>query len=518
MRLMLHIFKKDARRLWWEIAVSMAVLAVLAGFESLRTDAVPGSLETFLTLVVPAVWAFVVVLVIQGEGPVGDRQFWVTRPYPRGVLLGAKALALVAFIHVPSFVADCAILVARGFNPLGYLPALFAKQVTLAIAVTVPAAALAAVTRNLVQFVPAAVVVVGAVIFVDGTLIPPELFWTSPGAAQRIIPLVCAAVAGAAILSLQYFRRRANLARGLAVAALLAAGLIYIFIPREYVFRTQCALWGLRVYPQPASTGVVIVRDPVVEQHLTRGLFRTTALLSIPVQLSGMDQTIGASGRYSEQLDLEVIGMNGAKWKGPYFSFSWQSTRGRVLFNGQGRASIFLMLDRAFYDRIEDAKVTIRGRVGLTFYRRHEPVRMPALSASKPVPALGRCSSFIEERYGMRGPLKTLCESPNEFSGETSVNLIPKGGGRSWEHQFAESSTMIRYSPRNWLSPLYRAQARFNLADRRRAEVRGSQWLVPRDVPSQGEIEVVPAIPSGAMILSYELRDVDLRQFAAALP
>jgi hypothetical protein len=512
MQLMLHIFKKDARRLWWEIAVSMAVLAVFAGFDSLRTDAVPSLIESVLNLAVLAVWAFVAVLVIQGEGPVGDRQFWVTRPYPCGVLLGAKALALVTFIHVPSFAADCAILVARGFNPLGHLPALFAKQAALAIALTVPAAALAAVTRNLVQFVPAAVVVAGLAVFLDGTLMPPELSWRSPGTAQRIIPLVCAAVTGAAILFLQYFRRRTNLARGLTVAALLAAGLIFVFIPREYVFRTQCVLWGLRIYPQPASMGVVIEKKPVVEQrYQPRGLVRTTALLSIPVRLSGMDQTPATRGRHSEQLDLEVVGANGEKWKGPYFSFSWQFSQGRIWFNGLGEGSIFLMLDRAFYDRVKDAKVTIHGRAGLTFFRLQEPVRMPALSVSTPVPGLGRCSSFIEERYGVRGPLKTLCESPNEVSGETRVNLLPKGGGRSWAKQLADGWTMMRYSPRDWLSPLYRAQTRFNPTDRSRTEVPASEFLVPR--PSQGEIEVVPAVRSGAMILSYELRGVDLREF-----
>ena len=170
MRLMLHIFRKDARRLWWVIAVSMAAVAVLAAIDSRRTDAVADSVESFLSLLAPAIWAFVAVLVIQGEGPVGDRQFWVTRPYPWAALLGAKALALVAFIHVPSFAADCAILAARGFNPLVYLPTLLAKQVTLAIAVTVPAAALAAVTRNLLQVVPAGAALLYAAVLLAGVV------------------------------------------------------------------------------------------------------------------------------------------------------------------------------------------------------------------------------------------------------------------------------------------------------------------------------------------------------------
>lgn len=118
----------------------------------------------------------------------------------------------------------------------------------------------------------------------------------------------------------------------------------------------------------------------------------------------------------------------------------------------------------------------------------------------------------------MRGPLRTLCESPKEVSAETHVNLTLKDGDPAWTRQLADLSRITSYSLGNWLSPMHRAQTQFNLADRWRAEIPGSQWLVPRDVPSQGEIEVVPAVRPGAMILSYELRDVDLRQFAEALP
>lgn len=510
MRLMLHIFKKDARRLWWANATSLVALAALAGFDSGRTNVALDSGESLLNLLVPVFWAFVAVLVIQDEAPVGDRQFWIARPYPWAVLLGAKALALVTFIHVPSFAADCAVLVARGFDPLLSLPTLFAKQVTFALAVTVPAAALATVTRNLVQFVSTAVVVVGAVVFLDGTLMPSELFWASVGAGQRIIPLVCVAITGAVMLFLQYSRRRTNLARGLAAVGLLGAGLTCIFVPREYVFRTQCVLLGLRIAPQPASMGAVIGKKPNVRQHRTRALSGNTAILWIPLRLSGMDQTLGMRGRYSEQLDLELIGSNGEKWRGPYFSFSGPFSKGRILFSSQGEASIFLMLDRSFYDRIKDVKVTIRGKVGLTFYRWREPVRMPALSDSTPVLGLGRCSSWMEVAYEEHYSLRTLCESPSEVAAETRVKLIRRDGGHSWVQQLADSSAL--YPQRDWLSPLYRAQMSLSLETQSLTEIPGSQ-LIPRDAPLHGEIEVVPAAPCGAMIVNYELRELDLREY-----
>jgi hypothetical protein len=511
---MLHIFRNDARRLWWAIAVSLAVLAVLAGSDARRTDAVPDSVESLLSLLVPAVWAFVAVLLIQGEGPVGDRQFWVTRPYPWAVLLGAKALALVAFIHVPSFAADCAILAARGFNPLGYLPTLLAKQVTLAIAVTVPAAALAAVTRNLVQVVPAGAALLYAAVLLAGVVEALSAVFRPPHAAQKFIPLLGLAAMGAIILCLQYARRRTAQARGMAVAALVAAGLVYVFVPSDYVFRTQCWMSGLQMLPQPGSAAVALAKEAGVPERRwasTQGI----VLLSIPVLVSGLDLAPGTSIGLVDQLALDMTSANSERWvMNRVLSLSIR--QGGMRVTPFGSSSLELLLARPVYDRLIGSGVSIRGKVGLTFYRWQDPVRMPALSLSTPVPGLGRCSNLIDERYGEGGPLKTLCESPNEVPAETLVNLIPKGGGQPWAKQLTDSSS--RYAPRNWLSPVYRAQASFNLADRPRAEVRGSQWLVPRDVPSQGEIEVVPAVRTGAMILSYELRDVDLRQFAEALP
>ena len=513
MRLMLHIFRKDARRLGWVIAMSLAVLAVLAGFDSCRTDVVPDLVESLLNLLAPAVWAFVAVLVIQGEGPVGDRQFWVTRPYPGGALLGAKALALVTFIHVPSFAADCAILVARGFNPLVYLPTLFAKQVMLAIAVTVPAAALAAVTRNLVQFVPAGVALVGVAVLLAGVVEPYSESWRPPHPAHKLIPLLGLAVMGCIILCRQYAHRRTALLRGAAVAALVAAGLVFVFIPSEYVFRAQCWISGQQMLPQPASAVVALAKEPGGPDQRPLS-FQGIVLLSIPVRVAELGLESGTNIGVVDQLALEIADANGKRLAvNPVFTRSIRQGGMRVPRFGPG--SIELLLARPVYDRLNEGAVSIRGKVGLTFYRWQKPVRMPALSASTPVLGLGRCSNMIDERYGESGPFKILCESPSGVSAETRVSLIPKGDGRPWGRQLAGGSTTMSYSPWNWLSPLFRAQTRFNLADRSRAEISGSQWLVPRDVPSQGEIEVVPATPSGAMVLSYELRDVDLRQFAS---
>ena len=156
MRIALHIFMKDARRLRIEIAVTVALLAYLADLDRQRMDAVPGAPEAWLNLLLPLAWAFLLAMLVHQEPLVGDRQFWITRPYSRAALVAAKGLFALAFVHAPSLIANSVILISRGFNPLDAIASLLWKQALLAAGLTLPVAALAALTRNLAQFALAA--------------------------------------------------------------------------------------------------------------------------------------------------------------------------------------------------------------------------------------------------------------------------------------------------------------------------------------------------------------------------
>ena len=83
MKLILHILRKDARRLWLPVLASLALLGVLAHEDRWRSDFSPGQVEGWLNLVLPLAWAVIVALVIHEEALTGDREFWLTRPYGR---------------------------------------------------------------------------------------------------------------------------------------------------------------------------------------------------------------------------------------------------------------------------------------------------------------------------------------------------------------------------------------------------------------------------------------------------
>jgi hypothetical protein len=87
----LHIFKKDIRRHWPEILISLALLALYTRrelhlwqnssdmfFSSPFSFLLSGSyIPFFLALS----WVFLILRVVHSETLVGDRQWWVTKPY-----------------------------------------------------------------------------------------------------------------------------------------------------------------------------------------------------------------------------------------------------------------------------------------------------------------------------------------------------------------------------------------------------------------------------------------------------
>ena len=132
MKQTLHIFAKDARRFWPEIAISIVTTAAFAriypnqwltpglyavsGWGGFAGPQGLQLLATVLAVLVPVSWLLLIARVIHGESLVGDRQFWLTRPYEWKQLLAAKVLFLLVFLYLP-FVAAQLVLLARGRLP-----------------------------------------------------------------------------------------------------------------------------------------------------------------------------------------------------------------------------------------------------------------------------------------------------------------------------------------------------------------------------------------------------------------
>src|SRR5882724_7963449 len=161
MNQILHIFKKDTRRHWPEILISLALLAMFTRheFHPWQNAASRGFSNPLFfifdgRIITPALvlfWAYLTLRVVQGESLVGDRQWWVTKPYEWSNLLAAKLLFILAFISVPLFHVHFLLLHQFGFPVLRNLPALLLTQLGLYFVLFMPALLLASLTKNLGQ-------------------------------------------------------------------------------------------------------------------------------------------------------------------------------------------------------------------------------------------------------------------------------------------------------------------------------------------------------------------------------
>ncbi|HVV44457.1 MAG TPA: hypothetical protein VHC72_04605, partial [Bryobacteraceae bacterium] len=115
-RLAWHIFRKDARRWWWMIALTVLLLGRMTWLDAGRHYVVTGLEETWLYLLLPLAWSLLIALTVTDDPVLGDGPFWMTMPCGWRPVLAAKAMFLAAAIHLPYFISCAVIVQARGFS------------------------------------------------------------------------------------------------------------------------------------------------------------------------------------------------------------------------------------------------------------------------------------------------------------------------------------------------------------------------------------------------------------------
>lgn len=176
--------------------------------------------------------AFLIGRLVLAEAIPGDRQFWITRPYRWQSLLGAKLLFIAAFVKLPVFLAHICILMVDGFPLLSSVPGLLWSQVLLFVFVSLPFAALAAVSSGMAAFVFTQLIVIAAGYGLWEMLAANRI--ARLGGASWVrdsIAFVAISTIALAALLLQYIRRRTIFSRGFALAGVALAALAYAALP-----------------------------------------------------------------------------------------------------------------------------------------------------------------------------------------------------------------------------------------------------------------------------------------------
>lgn len=240
MRQALHIFRKDIRRHWPEILVGLVLLGLFVRL-SLRPPEPPrfGMLFPWFRLSLQAIppltvvfWIFLSVRLVHGETLVGDRQWWITKPYEWWNLLAAKELFLLVFLNFPLFCVQLYLLRHAGFPVLPNLVGILEIQLQLALILVLPSVTLASVTRGFGQVMIGVVCAILAVWAGSSTMekIPNNDMSFVSETADTVAPLLVLACVFAAV-GWQYARRKTWLSRGLLVGGALSAWTIGAVTP-----------------------------------------------------------------------------------------------------------------------------------------------------------------------------------------------------------------------------------------------------------------------------------------------
>lgn len=396
-----HIIRKDLRHHWKEVVLCQAALASYCwrqvdGWNEPSHFVAIGlfRVSSVLAMLLPLSWWLLISRAIQDEALVGDRQFWITRPYEWKKLLAAKAIFFLVFLNLPLLVAGMFLLARAGFGVFPHFLGLLWMQILLLLFPLLPLAALAAVTRNLAHGLVAILLVffylfcmVALVAWIeDGKFSSADGDWIL--GAIVILAVV-------SVLWIQYAQRRTLLARtflggaALVITLVSVAGALFSRGESAYALLGAAQRSPIQMSIEPATWVRTQKPEPEAEGQ--------PVYISVPITLSGLPH--GSLGHVAGiMLTLETP--DGFQWH------SGWSTYHILLGPGEhGWAQPFEIKYKS-YRRLKGVPVKSRVSLALDLYREPEPRQVALAAREFSVPEVGRC------RIDAAGQSWFSCRSP----------------------------------------------------------------------------------------------------------
>ena len=403
-RMILHILKKDVRRLWPAIAISLIVLGSLAWHDRWRSDQWSrAQTESYLNLLVPVVWACP-----------ARRSRW-SRSHSRASAssgshgrIPARAAGREARVRV-RYSCTCAVSLADCLHPPGaeeflrgicgqsYSPNSYLRLCAL----TLPAMALASLVRNFSHFVlelvAAATVVLFLKLAVHGNPYRGLYAWEPLTTIRWEAAVVLVAVASVAVLLLQYVGRRVLWSRALAaVAGVCAAALFTWFLP-------QSAL-AIRAAMKAAPTSPTLRFDPAARDPYVGG--GREMLVALPIAIEGVPD---GARLHADAVESEIESQSAGDRGRMITNYSpldapppYRVSMGRTQRDESAPRWLTLAIEPATLSVLQNVPVTLRGVLAATLVREDESVWM-GVGETRFVRGTGRCTSaIVEDRFARR--------------------------------------------------------------------------------------------------------------------
>lgn len=362
----LHIFKKDIHRHWPEILISVAFLALYTHRElhfwqtSLQFDAISPFFfllsGRYIAFFLVLSWALLVLRVVHGETLVGDRQWWVSKPYIWWQLLLAKVFFIFVFVSVPLFHVQLLLLHHAGFSTLSNIGRLFLTQFTLPLVIIAFAFALASLTRNLAQALLGVAIVV--VILIVGIWLDSITSHMAGDSSRVMDALESLLLFGPLILVpvWQFARRRTWTSRA-SIAVCAGIATLLSLVPFGRSVEQSYPLLSLRDSPLQFSIPP-ISKAPDNPSGLPS--FMTEAVLSIPLNVSGL---VPGSVVLINGVNLTVDSSDDVHW-----THGWVGQY-QQLWPGSQRQNLNYQLKRKEYEKVKAKLQNLHVQLALSEYQ-----------------------------------------------------------------------------------------------------------------------------------------------------
>ncbi len=404
----LHILRKDLRRLWPHIAVLMLVIAYhsLAAITS-------GNPSSTLTLILCAFVWLLIGRLIHEESLVGDNHFWLTRPYDRTSLLLAKAMLVALAIVIPFFIADCIIVSAHSLSVTDNLGGLLLRQLVNAAWLILPPFAIAAITRKLSDDI---------VVWLAALTVALAFWFTRNSDMVRETYTHFAIVIAVAVMLFavwrQYSLRTTWTSRALLIAAVLLPALPLPYSPLFAIERAATS-------QAPDTSGITISATVDTVGSFPRELTWNN-LHCIPLKLS--------LGGMKPDWRISILSTNSTVESGDQqWSSGWQPAFGGACISTAGLA------------QLAGKRFAAHADLSIAIYANEPAVTVPVKAGPFDIPGIGRCQ-YAGDRYmklfqldckavswfPQRGQLEMIGIDENSISGVTNfhyqwspLNLFP---------------------------------------------------------------------------------------------
>ena len=429
-----HIFRKDCKLLW-QMAAGVALINLIhraiqsgAGVFRNATASPAVLLSGLLGTVSLLATGVLIVIVVQADAIPGFTQDWLVRPIRRRDLLLSKVLFVALLVQAPIFLIEVGQCLAAGF-PLG--PSLTAplwRSLWMFLAMDLPVLAFATLMRSLAQAAGAAIaVVVGFALFTQGAILFTNSvvtnLWVTDWAQ------VAWGLAGvAAVLALQYYRRKTARARWVYGAAVLV-WLFIEFLPWRPAFAIE-----KRLSRQPAAADVVQIafdpalgkfrRQPGQAEPVRYRESRATDEVDVwaPLRVSGMSDRQMLT---ADSMLFTIIGPDGAK-----IDLGRQGSP--IPWDANGPSGHYLLfIAKEIYNRLKDQPVSVEFDYSLTLLQAEASHAIPAIGGDQWIEGVGRCATRLsaggaQVELGCLAPGKMPCAT---WAIENWQNTISTGCG-----------------------------------------------------------------------------------------